>query len=37
MRPHTLEAHHTLQEYLDAYLDAAGLWRKKKSPLFPTL
>ena len=23
---HTLEAHHKLQEYLDAYLDAAELW-----------
>ena len=34
---HTLEAHHKLQEYLDAYLDAAALGPKKKSPLFPTL
>jgi site-specific recombinase XerD len=34
---HTLEAHHKLQEYLDAYLEAAGLWQKKKSPLFPAL
>lgn len=34
---HTLEAHHKLQEYLDAYLDHAELWPKKKSPLFPTL
>ena len=34
---HTLEAHHKLEEYLDAYLDATGLSQKKKSPLFPTL
>ena len=34
---HTLEAHHKLREYLDAYLDEAGLWEKKKTPLFPTL
>ncbi len=34
---HTLEAHHKLQEYLDAYLEATELWQKKKSPLFPTL
>ncbi len=34
---HTLEAHHKLQEYLDAYLDAAELEKNKKGPLFPTL
>ena len=34
---HTLEAHHKLQEYLDAYVDNAELWPNKKSPLFPTL
>ncbi len=27
---HTLEAHHKLQEYLDACLETAGLWQKKR-------
>jgi len=27
-------AHHKLEEFLDAYLDAAGLWEQKKGPLF---
>ncbi len=26
-----------LQEYVDAYLDAADMWQKKKAPLFPAL
>ena len=31
---HEVPAHHNAEEYLDAYLDAAGLWDEKKSPLF---
>ena len=34
---HTLMAHHKLEEYLDAYIQAAGLGQRKKSPLFPAL
>lgn len=34
---HDVPAHHTLEEYLDAYLDAAGLWEDKKGPLFRTI
>lgn len=30
-------AHHNAESYLDAYLDAAGLWIEKKSPLFRTI
>ena len=33
---HEVPAHHKLEEYLDAYLDAAGLWEQKKGPLFRT-
>jgi site-specific recombinase XerD len=31
---HDLPAHHKLEEYLDAYLDAAAMWDEKKGPLF---
>lgn len=31
---HEVPAHHKLEEYLDAYLDAASLWEQKKAPLF---
>jgi integrase len=31
---HEMPAHHTLQEYLDAYLDAAGIAGDRKGPLF---
>jgi site-specific recombinase XerD len=31
---HEVPAHHNAEEYLDAYLDAAGIWEEKKSPLF---
>ncbi|MFM7319406.1 MAG: tyrosine-type recombinase/integrase [bacterium] len=31
---HDLPAHHKLEEYLDAYIDAAGLKEHKNSPLF---
>ena len=31
---HEMPAHHTLQEYLDAYIEAAGLAGDRKSPLF---
>ena len=30
-------AHHSAEEYLDAYMEAAGIWNDKKSPLFRTL
>jgi site-specific recombinase XerD len=33
---HEVPAHHKLEEFLDAYLDAAGLWDQKKGPLFRT-
>ncbi|MBN9520120.1 tyrosine-type recombinase/integrase [bacterium] len=33
---HEVPAHHKLEEFLDAYLDAAGLWDQKKRPLFRT-
>lgn len=33
---HDVPAHHKLEEYLDAYLDAAGLWDEKRGPLFCT-
>jgi integrase/recombinase XerD len=31
---HEVPAHHLAEEYLDAYIDAAGIWDEKKSPLF---
>jgi site-specific recombinase XerD len=31
-----MPAHHTLESYLDAYIEAAGIRDKKKSPLFLT-
>ncbi len=33
---HDVPAHHKLEEFLDAYLDAAGLADQKKGPLFRT-
>ena len=30
-------AHHNAEAYLDAYLDAVGIWEDKKGPLFRTL
>jgi site-specific recombinase XerD len=33
---HDIPAHHKLEEFLDAYLDAAGLWEQKRGPLFRT-
>lgn len=33
-RVHEMPAHHTLEEYLDAYLGAAGIWEERKGPLF---
>jgi len=33
---HALPAHHKLEEYLDAYLDAGGLQNDPKGPLFRT-
>jgi site-specific recombinase XerD len=34
---HEVPAHHNAEGYLDAYLDAAGIWNEKKEPLFRTL
>lgn len=34
---HQIPAHHTAEEYLDAYLRASGLAEEPKSPLFRTL
>ena len=31
---HEMPAHHTLEAYLDAYIDAAGIREEKKTPLF---
>lgn len=36
-RRHEMPCHHTLEEYLDAYIDAAGLRDKPRSPLFRTI
>src|SRR3712207_422475 len=33
---HEMPAHHSLQEYLDAYLAAAGIEDDKRGPLFRT-
>ena len=33
---HKLPVHHSAEEYLDAYLEAAGIAEQKKSPLFRT-
>jgi site-specific recombinase XerD len=35
-RYHEMPVHHRLEEYLDAYIDAAGLKAEPKSPLFRT-
>ncbi len=34
---HEVPAHHNAEEYVDAYLDAAGIADQKKTPLFRTL
>jgi site-specific recombinase XerD len=34
---HDVPCHHTLEEYLDAYCDAAQLWDDKNAPLFRTI
>jgi len=31
---HEVPCHHTLEEYLDAYMEAANLWDQKKGPPF---
>src|SRR4051812_35862074 len=31
---HEMPAHHTMEAYLDAYIDAAGIREEKKTPLF---
>jgi len=33
-RHHEMPCHHTLQEYLDAYIEAAGIEADKRGPLF---
>ncbi len=30
-------AHHNAESYLDAYMEAAGIWEEKKGPLFRTI
>src|SRR5690606_22483453 len=30
-------AHHNAEIYVDAYMEAAGIWAEKKSPLFRTI
>jgi integrase len=35
-KEHVMPAHHTLEEYLDAYLKAAGIADERKEPLFRT-
>jgi integrase len=32
---HEVPAHHNAEEYLDAYLDAAGIWEEKKVAALP--
>jgi site-specific recombinase XerC len=32
-----MPANHNAEEYLDAYLEAAGLWSEKKAPLFQSI
>ena len=34
---HEVPAHHSAEEYLDAYIDAAGIAEEKKSPIFRTI
>jgi integrase/recombinase XerD len=34
---HEVPAHHNAEAYIDAYLDAGGLWKEKKGPLFRSL
>lgn len=36
-KQHEMPAHHKLEEYLDAFLSAAGIEKDKKSPLFRTV
>lgn len=36
-KQHEMPAHHLLEQYLDAYVTAAGLGGEKNAPLFPTL
>ena len=35
-KQHEMPAHHTLEEYLDAYIKAAGIADDRKGPLFRT-
>lgn len=35
-KDHEMPCHHTLQEYLDAYIEAAGIAAEPRSPLFRT-
>jgi integrase/recombinase XerD len=35
-KQHEMPAHHTLEEYLDAYIDAAGIAGDREGPLFRT-
>jgi integrase/recombinase XerD len=31
---HEVPAHHNAEAYIDAYVEAAGIWEEKKGPLF---
>ena len=31
---HEVPSHHNAESYMDAYIDAAGIWEQKKGPLF---
>ena len=35
-KEHEMPAHHTLEEFLDSYIQAAGIANERKSPLFRT-
>ena len=36
-KAHAMPCHHSLEEYLHAYIDGAGLMTDPKGPLFPTI
>ena len=36
-KEHAVPAHHKAEEYVDAYVQAAGIWEDKKGPLFRSI
>ena len=36
-KEHAVPAHHKAEEYVDAYVQAAGIWEEKKGPLFRSI